>query len=157
MTPIYSIMNRILLLFSSFLIVLAMSSGCQKQVEQQEEDLYVMPERMEEWNDWRFGMFIHWGAWSQTEIGYIWKMVNEEPREIFVDVAGQTLQHKVVGTADWTGNILQVQRQEMDEGERHNNLWLFKDFELGEIKFETAGTYTLVINLSPLLPIALCS
>lgn len=82
MTPIYSIMNRILLLFSSFLIVLAMSSGCQKQVEQQEEDLYVMPERMEEWNDWRFGMFIHWGAWSQTEIGYIWKMVNEEPREI---------------------------------------------------------------------------
>ena len=59
-----------------------MSSACQKQVEQEAEDLYVVPERMEEWNDWRFGMFIHWGAWSQTEVGYIWKMVNEEPREI---------------------------------------------------------------------------
>jgi hypothetical protein len=24
-------------------------------------ELYVKPERLEEWNDWRFGLFIHWG------------------------------------------------------------------------------------------------
>jgi hypothetical protein len=33
--------------------------------------------------------------------------------QISVDVAGQTLRHEVVGTADWIGNILQVQLQEM--------------------------------------------
>ncbi len=39
-------------------------------------------ERMKEWNDWKFGMFIHWGAWSQTEIGYIWHITREEsPKE----------------------------------------------------------------------------
>ncbi|SVD36627.1 uncharacterized protein METZ01_LOCUS389481, partial [marine metagenome] len=27
--------------------------------------LNLPSERMEEWNDWKFGMFIHWGAWSQ--------------------------------------------------------------------------------------------
>jgi alpha-L-fucosidase len=35
--------------------------------------LHVEPTRMAEWNDWRFGMFIHWGSWSQTGIGTIWK------------------------------------------------------------------------------------
>ncbi len=40
--------------------------------------LHVSPERMEEWNDWRFGLFVHWGPWSQREVGYIWKMVTEE-------------------------------------------------------------------------------
>ena len=44
-----------------------------------ESDLFVSPERMEEWNDWRFGLFIHWGPWSQTEIGYIWHIVNDDP------------------------------------------------------------------------------
>ncbi len=45
-------------------------------------DLHISPERMEEWNDWRFGLFIHWGPWSQREVGYIWKMVNEENKEV---------------------------------------------------------------------------
>ena len=47
-----------------------------------EPDLYVDPARLEEWNDWRFGLFIHWGPWSQREVGYIWKMVNEESPEV---------------------------------------------------------------------------
>ena len=38
-------------------------------------------ETMEEWNDWKFGMFIHWGAWSQTEIGAIWHMWREDTPE----------------------------------------------------------------------------
>lgn len=42
-------------------------------------DLLVSPARMRDWNDWRFGMFIHWGPWSQTQIGYIWKIVLEDP------------------------------------------------------------------------------
>ena len=48
----------------------------------EEPDLYVNPERLEEWNDWRFGLFIHWGPWAQREVGYIWKMVNEESPEV---------------------------------------------------------------------------
>ena len=66
-------------------------TACGKSESVLEEALYVNPERMEEWNDWRFGLFIHWGAWSQTEVGYLWKMVNEEPREI------GTMNFKAVG------------------------------------------------------------
>ncbi|SVC90437.1 uncharacterized protein METZ01_LOCUS343291, partial [marine metagenome] len=29
------------------------------------EELHAPKTRMTEWNDWKFGMFIHWGAWSQ--------------------------------------------------------------------------------------------
>ena len=47
-----------------------------------EPDLYVDPARLEEWNDWRFGLFIYWAPWSQREVGYIWKMVNEESPEV---------------------------------------------------------------------------
>ena len=47
-----------------------------------EDQLYISPERMEQWNDWRFGLFIHWGPWSQREVGYIWKMVNEEEEAV---------------------------------------------------------------------------
>ena len=50
--------------------------------ELESKDLYVQPERLAEWNDWRFGLFIHWGPWAQREVGYIWKMVNEESQEV---------------------------------------------------------------------------
>ena len=43
--------------------------------------LNLPSERMEEWNDWKFGMFIHWGAWSQTDIGYIWHITREQTPE----------------------------------------------------------------------------
>jgi len=56
--------------------------GCSEKKTLPEEQLYVSKERLEEWNDWRFGMFIHWGPWSQREVGYIWKMVNEETKEV---------------------------------------------------------------------------
>lgn len=46
-----------------------------------EDQLFVSQESLEKWNDLRFGMFIHWGPWSQREVGYIWKMVNEEDQE----------------------------------------------------------------------------
>ena len=61
-------------------------------------------------------------------------------------VGEQVLEATVDGTADWEGDILQVQRQEMDEGERHNNLWLFKDFDIGTIKIDTVGQQTISIN-----------
>ena len=47
-----------------------------------ESDLHIRPERMAEWNAWRFGLFIHWGPWSQTGIGYIWKIVREDPPDV---------------------------------------------------------------------------
>ena len=30
-------------------------------------------EKMEEWNNWKFGLFIHWGPWAQAGIGPIWR------------------------------------------------------------------------------------
>lgn len=47
-----------------------------------EPDLHIRPERMAEWNAWRFGLFIHWGPWSQTGIGYIWKIVREDQPDV---------------------------------------------------------------------------
>ena len=73
---------RFTFLLLSIISALLFFSACGKKDTVSVDNLYIDPVRMEEWNDWRFGMFIHWGAWSQTEIGYIWKMVNEEPREI---------------------------------------------------------------------------
>jgi alpha-L-fucosidase len=47
-----------------------------------EPDLHVNPARLAEWNGWRFGMFIHWGPWSQTKIGYIWKITLEDSPKV---------------------------------------------------------------------------
>ena len=33
--------------------------------------------RMEVWNGWKFGLFIHWGPWSLSERGPIWDMMKE--------------------------------------------------------------------------------
>lgn len=45
------------------------------------EDRRASVETMEKWNDWKFGLFIHWGPWSQTEIGAIWKIVKSDTPE----------------------------------------------------------------------------
>ena len=52
----------------------------------------------------------------------------------------------VEGTAQWEGDILEVRRREMDEGERHNNLWLFKDFEIGTIEIDSTGKHQLSLT-----------
>ncbi|MCX7011677.1 MAG: alpha-L-fucosidase [Candidatus Sumerlaeota bacterium] len=38
-------------------------------------------ERMEWWNDLKFGLFIHWGPWSQTADGSIWDIGKMKPDE----------------------------------------------------------------------------
>jgi hypothetical protein len=45
------------------------------------EDRRASTETMEKWNDWKFGLFVHWGPWSQTEIGAIWKIVKTDTPE----------------------------------------------------------------------------
>lgn len=42
------------------------------------EDRRATEATMEKWNEWKFGLFIHWGPWSQTEIGAIWKIVKSD-------------------------------------------------------------------------------
>lgn len=42
-------------------------------------NLAASPERMAEWNDWRFGLFVHWGPWSQSANGSIWRIVGDFP------------------------------------------------------------------------------
>lgn len=44
-----------------------------------EPELQIRPTRLAEWSAWRFGLFIHWGPWSQTEIGYIWRIMHGDP------------------------------------------------------------------------------
>ncbi len=46
-----------------------------------EAGLHVDPARLEAWSDSRLGLFVHWGPWSQTRIGYIWKIVEAMPAE----------------------------------------------------------------------------
>jgi len=39
------------------------------------KNLHARTERVAAWEHGRLGLFIHWGPWSQTGIGYIWKMM----------------------------------------------------------------------------------
>lgn len=62
-------------------ILLILVIGCSTQLGQTDD--ISLPkntsiERMEEWNDWKFGLFIHWGPWSQTGIGSIWQIVRKD-------------------------------------------------------------------------------
>lgn len=62
--------------------ILFLSIACSG-IGKLEEDpsLIVAPDSLKEWSDKRFGMFIHWGPWAQTEIGYIWKITLEDSPE----------------------------------------------------------------------------
>ncbi|MCP4213183.1 MAG: hypothetical protein GY765_00940 [bacterium] len=64
----------VLMLFCGCLFTLSANSGLQ---------IAPLPaERMEEWSGMRFGMFIHWGPWSQTGKGAIWDITkNKTPEE----------------------------------------------------------------------------
>lgn len=37
------------------------------------ESIKAPPVSMEKWNEWKFGLFIHWGPWSQMGIGPIFR------------------------------------------------------------------------------------
>ncbi|MCK4960166.1 MAG: alpha-L-fucosidase [Planctomycetes bacterium] len=57
--------------------------------EDMETPYLASPERIQWWKDMKFGMFIHWGAWSQTHRGRIWDMTDEEDQakgEKFLDL-----------------------------------------------------------------------
>jgi len=58
------------------------AGGCAPKVEEKFEEavsLHAPEQRMQWWNDQKFGMFIHWGAWSQSEIGFIWQITRNDP------------------------------------------------------------------------------
>lgn len=56
--------------------------SCAIAYGEAEEDaaLRAEPGRVAAWQGGRLGLFIHWGPWSQTGIGYIWRMM-ESPGE----------------------------------------------------------------------------
>jgi hypothetical protein len=51
----------------------------------------------------------------------------------------------VRGTADWKGDLLEVQRQTFDAHERHNNLWTFQQHELGILRITEPGAHTIEV------------
>ncbi|MEP1016435.1 alpha-L-fucosidase, partial [Maribacter dokdonensis] len=54
-------MKKLTKILTAFVLVASMNTGCAqtKKVVQLSDD-----ERMEWWRDAKFGMFIHWGAYS---------------------------------------------------------------------------------------------
>jgi alpha-L-fucosidase len=61
------------------LCCLAGQSSAADQVGKSMDVPYLAPpERVQWWEDMKFGMFIHWGAWSQTHRGRIWDMTDLE-------------------------------------------------------------------------------
>jgi alpha-L-fucosidase len=49
------------------------------------------------------------------------------------------------GTANGTGDLLEVQRQSFDAGAHHNNLWTFQDHVWGTVTFTEGGNHTLEV------------
>lgn len=64
-------MPRLRLSIALFVSFLPLLSGASEE----SADLHARPGRVEAWEAARFGLFIHWGPWSQTGVGYIWKMM----------------------------------------------------------------------------------
>ncbi len=50
-------------------------------------------ERMEEFNDWKFGLFLHWGPWSQSGIGPIWRGRKKGPDKVIENNTEQVQKH----------------------------------------------------------------
>ena len=66
---------------TKWVLVLAMSAKAFAAEPADEAGLHVDPARLQAWSDSRLGLFVHWGPWSQTGIGYIWKIVEAMPQE----------------------------------------------------------------------------
>jgi alpha-L-fucosidase len=58
------------------LMVAVLAAACDSVAGQQERG--APAERVEWWRDLKLGMFIHWGPWSKTGEGAIWKLVDKE-------------------------------------------------------------------------------
>jgi alpha-L-fucosidase len=63
-----------LLLCSVGLVLALLAAGCDSTAGTQVRA--VAAERVDWWRDLKLGLFIHWGPWSQTGEGTIWKLVD---------------------------------------------------------------------------------
>lgn len=70
----------------SLVCILILGGACGLlQAEQQSKEilsLHAPKERMQWWNEQKFGLFIHWGPWSQTSIGAIWQIVKKDAPDV---------------------------------------------------------------------------
>ena len=64
------------------LVVIGLNHTAAEEATERGGSHQVSKERMQEWNDWKFGLFIHWGPWSQTGIGAIWQITRKDPPEV---------------------------------------------------------------------------
>ncbi len=73
-------MRKLFLLFSSALLAFSTVSAQDHGLEQPyipETDQAVL-KKLDEWQDWKFGMLIHWGAYSQWGIVESWSICPED-------------------------------------------------------------------------------
>lgn len=72
-------MRKLCLLLSSALLLMGSASAQHQQIPP-----YIPPtdkavqQNMEEWSDWKFGMLIHWGAYSQWGVVESWSICPED-------------------------------------------------------------------------------
>jgi len=69
------------------LMILMLAPACghlarNKPYDSDAVPMHASKERMEWWNDRKFGLFIHWGPWSQTEIGAIWQITRKDAPDV---------------------------------------------------------------------------
>ena len=76
-----------LLILACMLLSIGACTSLKWEKKAMAESTKASPQRMEEWNEWKFGLFIHWGPWSQAHRGPIWDMMRkytlEEMKEAF--------------------------------------------------------------------------
>ncbi|MBP8256269.1 MAG: hypothetical protein KAX37_03015 [Opitutaceae bacterium] len=93
----------------------------------------AQPLRVAVWQSGRLGLFIHWGPWSQTGFGYIWKMMTSP-------------QEEARATAKWDGPLLEVGTNTPGKGETNDNCCTFRQQEIGIVSFSHPGEKHLEVR-----------
>jgi alpha-L-fucosidase len=71
-------MRKLLMLLSAALMVLSTTKAQEKMPPYIPETDKAVLQKLEEWSDWKFGMLIHWGTYSQMGIVESWSICPED-------------------------------------------------------------------------------
>lgn len=71
-------MRKLLMLVSSALLILSTAQAQEKMPPYIPETDKAVLQKLDEWSDWKFGMLIHWGTYSQLGIVESWSICPED-------------------------------------------------------------------------------